>query len=108
MPDRFEDIEMDKNSAMGIILCVTGAVIAFCLVWYIWWLLVIAGIAALSAIIGRGFVRDSKKIIPASEIEQHYLGWLREVARAHPVTRGEEFEPANDGLAAHPYVGAPQ
>jgi cytochrome o ubiquinol oxidase subunit I len=108
MPDRFEDIEMDKNSAMGIILCVTGALMAFCLTWRIWWLLVIAGLFALSAIIGRGFVRDTKKIIPASEIEQHYLQWLRDVAAARPVTRGEEYEPANEGLAAHPYVGAPR
>ena len=73
MPDKFEDIEMDKNSAMGFILCVTGGLMAFCLTWRIWWLLVIAGLFALAAIIGRGFVRDTKKIIPASEIEEHYL-----------------------------------
>ena len=99
---------MDKNSALGFILCVTGFLMAFCLTWRIWWLLVVAGLFALAAIIGRGFVRDTKKIIPASEIEEHYLTWLRDVARAHPVTRGEEFQPANEGLAAHPYAEAPR
>ncbi len=64
-PDKFEDIEMPKNSAMGMILCVTGALIAFGLTWRIWWLVILAGLAAFAAIIGRGFVRDTKKIIPA-------------------------------------------
>ena len=53
MPDKFEDIEMDKNSALGFILCVMGGVMAFCLTWRIWWLLAIAGFFALAAIIGR-------------------------------------------------------
>ncbi len=108
MPDKFEDIEMPKNSALGIILCVTGALIAFGLVWRIWWLVVVAGLVAFSAILGRGFVRDTKRIIPAEEVERTHLEWLRAVAGAHPVTRGEEFEPINEGLAVHPFIEAPQ
>ena len=107
-PDKFEDIEMPKNSAMGMILCVTGALIAFGLTWRIWWLVILAGLAAFAAIIGRGFVRDTKKIIPAGEVEEHHLRWLRAVAAARPVSRDEEVEPVNEGLAAHPLIQAQQ
>jgi cytochrome o ubiquinol oxidase subunit 1 len=91
---------------MGIILCVTGAFIAFGLTWHMWWLVVVGGIAAFSAVVGRGFVRDATRIIPASEVEQDYLHWLREVAAAQPVSRAEETEPVNRGLAARPLAGA--
>ena len=38
VPQAFTDITLPKNSAMGIILCVSGGLIAFGLVWYMWWL----------------------------------------------------------------------
>ena len=106
MPEKFEDIEVPKNSALGMALCVTGALMAFALVWHIWWLLVVGGVGAFSAIVGRGFVRAATRIIPASEVERDYMRWLGEVAAAQPVSRAEETEPANRGLAARPLAGA--
>ena len=101
-PTEFFDIKMPKNSAMGMILCVTSGLVAFGLVWYLWWLVVAAGLAAFAAIVGRGFARDTKKIIPASEVERAHMRWLAIVAASRPISRALEVEPANVGLAAHP------
>ena len=101
-PTEFFDIKMPKNSAMGMILCVTSGLVAFGLVWYLWWLVVAAALAAFAAIVGRGFARDTKKIIPASEVERAHMRWLAIVAASRPISRALEVEPANVGLASHP------
>ena len=101
IPKQFADIKMPKNSAMGMILCVAGALIAFGLVWYMWWLVVAATLAAVTAIIGRGFARDTEKIIPASEVERSHMRWLEVIASTRPVSRLHEVEPMNSGVAAH-------
>lgn len=49
--------------------------------------------------VGRGFVRDAERIIPAHEVERCHLRWLATVAVTQPVTRGQEATPANAGLA---------
>ena len=98
-PSRFEDIEMPKNSAMGMIMCVCGFLAAFGLVWYIWWLVVASLLAIAAAMVGRGFVRDTEKIIPAHEVERCHLRWLATVSVTQPVTRGAEVTPSNAGLA---------
>lgn len=99
-PEKFLDIEMPKNSAMGVIICVFGFLAGFGLVWYIWWLVVAAALAIIAAMIGRGFVRDTEKIIPAHEVERCHLRWLATLAVTRPISRGEEVEPSNEGLAA--------
>jgi cytochrome o ubiquinol oxidase subunit I len=101
-PRRFHDIEMPKNSAMGMVVCVCGFLAAFGLVWYIWWMVVAASLAIVIAMIGRGFARDTEKIIPAHEIERQHLRWLATVAVTQPVSRGGEVTSANAGLAAAP------
>jgi cytochrome o ubiquinol oxidase subunit 1 len=56
--------------------------------------------------IGRGFARDTEKIIPASEIERDHMRWLATVAATRPVTRAHETEPDNDGRAVPPFLEA--
>ncbi len=101
MPRKFADIKVPKNSAMGMIVCVCGALIAFGLVWYMWWMVVLGLVTVVAAVIGRGFVRDTEKIIPAHEVERFHRHWLDVVAAARPVSRAREVEPVNAGLAAH-------
>jgi cytochrome o ubiquinol oxidase subunit I len=99
-PREFGDIEMPKKSAMGVVICAGGFFAGFGLVWHIWWLVVAATLAIIAAMVGRGFVRDTEKIIPAHEVERCHLRWLATVAVTRPVSRGEELEPSNGGLAA--------
>lgn len=100
IPPKFDDISMPNNSAMGMIVCVTGAFIAFGLTWRMWWLVALGLLVALAATVGRGFVREAERIIPAREVEEAHRRWLGAVAATHPVTRNEETEPANAGLTA--------
>jgi cytochrome o ubiquinol oxidase subunit I len=104
-PQKYDDIVMPKNSAMGMIVCVSGAVIAFGLVWYMWWLAALGVLVAFAAAIGRGFARDVEFIVPASEVAAAHRRWLGIVAAAQPVSRHQEALPANAGLAAHPLMG---
>lgn len=96
----YDDILMPKNSAMGMIICVSGAAIAFGLVSYMWWLAALGLLFALGATIARGFARDTKRIIPAREVRDADLRWLETVAAARAVARDEEVTPANAGRAA--------
>jgi len=90
---------MPKNSSLGFIICVTGAAAAFGLVWHIWWMVGIAMLATAGAMIWHGFVRDYERIIPAEEVRQDYMRWLKLVHAAHPVSRDHETEHDNAGLA---------
>lgn len=101
-PERFTDIETPKNSPLGIILCITGALAAFALVWHMWWLAALAMLASVAAIIWHGFVRDDERIVTADEVKEGYTRWLDAVAAAKPVSRDDEITPANAGLAEVP------
>jgi len=98
-PERFTDIEMPKNSPLGMILCVTGSLAAFGLVWHMWWLVALAMLTTVAAVIWHGFVRDYERIIPADEVREDYMRWLKAVAAAEPVSREEELAHQNAGLA---------
>ena len=98
-PEHFTDIEMPKNSALGIILCVTSSFAAFGLVWHIWWMVGLAMLATIGAMIWHGSVRDYERIIPAEEVRQDYMRWLNLVHATQPVSRDHEIGHENAGLA---------
>lgn len=99
--DTYKDIEVPKNSAMGPVIGVIGFVLAFGLVWHIWWMVILSFAAAIAAMIIRGFARDTTRIIPAEDVRQQHDRWLNAVAVATAISRADERSPANDGLAQH-------
>jgi len=103
-PERFADIEVPKSSPMGAILCVTGGLAAFGLVWHIWWLVAIAMLASIAAIIAHGFSRDYERVIPAAEVRKDTMRWLNAVAELRPASRDHEAESVNMGFAEHERV----
>lgn len=98
-PKRYEAIEMPKNSAVGPLIALASFACAFGLVWHIWWMATGGFVMAWLVIIARSFVRDTKRVISATEVERIEKRWLREVALTRPVSRDEEFAYANKGLA---------
>ncbi|MCB8839006.1 cbb3-type cytochrome c oxidase subunit I [Aurantimonas sp. VKM B-3413] len=98
-PEHYKDIEMPKNSVLGPLFAMAGAMIAFGLVWYIWWMVATGLFAMIGSVIGRSFVKDTKKIIPAEEVRREHERWLRAVHRAPVISRDYETSPANRGLA---------
>jgi len=99
--DSCRDIELPKNSAMGPVIAVVGFLLAFGLVWHIWWLVILSFLAALTAMIERGFARNTTRIISAEEVCREHRRWLDAVASANAICRGDETISINAGLAQH-------
>jgi len=45
LPRAYEDIEIPKNSAAGVVLGGLAFVLGFSMVWQIWWLVIVCGVA---------------------------------------------------------------
>ncbi|WP_282026239.1 cbb3-type cytochrome c oxidase subunit I [Limimaricola cinnabarinus] len=98
-PEDYEDIEMPRNSAVGPIVGVAGFACAFGLVWYMWWLATLGALLGLGAMLARGFVRDTVRVIPAAEVRKAHESWLAMVHATPRIPRHEENTPANLGHA---------
>ena len=105
--DVYVDIELPKNSAIGPVFGVIGFVIAFGLVWHIWWMVIISTLAAIATMILSGFVRDTTRIIPAQQVRQEQQRWLdaAAAATATAISRIDECKSSNVGLAEQEYDG---
>ena len=97
--DVYVNIELPRNSAMGPSVAVIGFVLAFSLVWHIWWLVVLALLAGIASVILRGFSRDTTRIVSAHEVQREHQLWIDAVAKAEAISRADECKPANVGLA---------
>ncbi|MGH8112203.1 MAG: cbb3-type cytochrome c oxidase subunit I [Rhodanobacteraceae bacterium] len=98
-PGEYVDITLPKNAAMGPLIGLFGFMIAFGLVWHIWWLVCLGVLGAWTTMIVRGFARHTTKTIPAAEVKAECERWLDLVHAATPVTRAMETRPVNQGLA---------
>src|SRR5699024_740750 len=78
-PQEYEDIVLPANSPFGPLVGALGFIVAFGLVWYIWWLVIIAAVASLGVMIIQGFARDTLHTIPADEVRQEHEQWLQAV-----------------------------
>lgn len=108
VPDEFPDIEMPANSAMGVIIAVTGTAMAFGLTWYMWWLVILSGVVTLVAVIARGFARKTTRTISGDEVRRTHLAWLEHLRRTTPIKRAKEQTSENRGLPVPPVEGAIQ
>lgn len=97
----FEDIEMPRNTSLGIILCLATTTMGFALVFHIWWLALAGLIIAIGSVITRSFQLETTRIVPAKEVMQEYRAWLEAVRAADPVARDKETSADNKGVAAN-------
>lgn len=103
--ETYEDIEMPKNSAMGPFIAAIGFFLAFGLVWHIWWMVILSFLAAMAAMIRRGFARDTTRVVSALEVRKEHHRWIDAVTVATAISRADERTPANGGLAQHETEG---
>lgn len=99
-PDAYEDIVMPNNTSLGMIVCVSSTLLGLALVFYIWWLAILATGVIAVAFIARTFVLSTTHVIPADEIAAEHRAWLAQVRAAGPITRDAETRSANLGLAS--------
>jgi len=67
---KYEDIEMPKNTAMGIYVSGFVFLIGFAMVWQIWWLAAVGLIGAIACVIIRSFDEETEYVIPAGQVEK--------------------------------------
>lgn len=65
---KYEDIEMPKNTALGLYVAAFIFLIGFAFIWQIIWLIVVGIIGALVCVVIRTFDEHTEYIIPAAEI----------------------------------------
>jgi cytochrome o ubiquinol oxidase subunit 1 len=69
-PDQYNDIEMPKNTPHGLIIGGLAFMFGFAIVWYIWWLAILAALGMLFTVIARSIDDDIHYVIPAAEVER--------------------------------------
>jgi cytochrome o ubiquinol oxidase subunit I len=69
-PIRFHDIVMPNNTSAGVILGALSFVFAFAIIWHIWWLAVLSGLAMWAPLLAQTFDDRPGHRIPAREIKR--------------------------------------
>ncbi|WP_432349705.1 cytochrome o ubiquinol oxidase subunit I (plasmid) [Shinella yambaruensis] len=64
----FKPIHMPKNTGTGVVLSAISVVLAFALIWYIWWLAALSFIALIAVSIAHTFNYDRDFFIPAETV----------------------------------------
>ncbi|MFT2214994.1 cytochrome o ubiquinol oxidase subunit I [Rhizobium giardinii] len=64
----FKPIHMPRNTGTGVILAGISVVLAFALIWYIWWLAALSFIAIVAVSIGHTFNYQRDFFIPAATV----------------------------------------
>jgi len=69
-PERYEDIEMPRNTACGLAVGALAFVVGFCVIWNIWWLACLGLAGLIAVLVARSLNEDATLIIPAAEVER--------------------------------------
>lgn len=96
---KYEDIHMPNNTSIGMVLCVGSTLLSMALIWHIWWLAILMTGGMVLACIAYTFNLNTGHIIPAEKVREEHEAWLAKVRAGTPVTRDDELESSNQGLA---------
>ncbi len=88
-PATYHDIEMPKNAPHGLIIGALAFVFGFAMIWYVWWLAILAALGILATVIARAMDDDIYYTIPAAEVKRIEDERYRQLAAA-----GEPTSPA--------------
>jgi cytochrome o ubiquinol oxidase subunit 1 len=69
-PDHYHDIHMPNDTAIGLFIGAFTFLLGFALVWYIWWLALLAVLGLFFAVIARALDDRTEYIISAEEVER--------------------------------------
>ena len=68
--ERYTDIHMPRNTAVGLIMGLLSIALGFGLIWHIWWLAILAFVGMIGSFIVRSFDDDVDYYVPAAEVER--------------------------------------
>jgi cytochrome o ubiquinol oxidase subunit 1 len=98
-PARYEDIEITRHSAMGMVFAIFGAALGFALVWYLWWLAVLSLAVLMGALIARSFYKRTTWSIAAADVARADQAFMALLKATPAVGRDDEQQAANRGVA---------
>ncbi len=111
VPDRYEEIELPRNTALGVVSGAFGFVFGFAMVWYIWWLAILSLLVILGALIWRSFQDAPHDMLKAEEVsaqEAERLAGLRRMPTFDGLPpSAAEPQPANPAAGASPPPSGP-
>ena len=93
VPPSYHKIEMPKNTGIGVYLGALSFILGFGMIWYIWWMAIIAAVGMLVCLVARSFQTDLHYYIPAEEVAQREQAWVEKV-RAQNATHRPDSRPA--------------
>jgi cytochrome o ubiquinol oxidase subunit 1 len=67
-PRAYQDIEMPKNSAAGVVMGGLAFVLGFAMVWQIWWLVIVCGLAMWVTLALRASDDESEFVLKAQDV----------------------------------------
>ena len=91
------DIEMPRNTGIGVIIGGVAFALGFAMVWHIWWLAIASGLGILIAVALRAFDDNTEFVMPAAEV-QAIEDQRRQVLAAHPTHVDEHTRVRDDAL----------
>ncbi len=65
---KFTDIELPKNTPLGMYIAAGAFLFGFGVIWHIWWLVAVSLIGVIVTIIVRSTDEDTERVIPAKEV----------------------------------------
>ena len=98
-PEDYEDIEMPRNTSLGIVICAAATLLGLALVWWIWWLAILSVALIVVAVVARSFATDTTHVLPAAEVAAAHQAFLARLRADAGVPRLQETQSANRGRA---------
>ena len=65
---KYEEIEMPKNTAVGIYIAAFSLLLGFAMVWHVFWLAIVSLIGAVVIAVRRAFDEHTEYVVKASEV----------------------------------------
>ncbi|MFZ0241564.1 MAG: cytochrome o ubiquinol oxidase subunit I [Desulfobacterales bacterium] len=69
-PEHYHDIHLPKNTGIGFINGILAFILGFALIWYIWWLAIVAALGILFMVIVRSLNDDTHFTVTAAQVER--------------------------------------
>lgn len=66
--EEYQDIELPKNTSVGVWIAVAAGLVGFGFIWHIWWLVAISLVVAVGFIISRTLTDETEYTITAAEL----------------------------------------
>jgi len=97
--ENYQDIEMPSNTYYGLIIGILVSALGFGLVWHIWWMAIAGLVGTIFTIMVYAFLPQRETVIPAEEVRRVDEPWRRQARELQGITRDDETNESNKGLA---------